>query len=215
MPIAAFTSALRVNGAANAVVNEACSNLGGGRYQVTNTARRVWDPAVAVTVKDGGVTVSALLYSFNYLFGIVTFVGYSPSGAVTVDGSWASMVSVAEGRAFEFSPTCDLVDSSIFGNAFKSKLNTLRDVMASMEVLSSPFLDLDGVTGGTQSLVSFLENATVKVFEVNLNSGAQYLRAFVNFDSIKIAAAVTDLVTSTISMQGHSPRSTVSWAVGT
>ena len=213
MPIAAYSAALRVNGAANAVTAEACTSLGGGRYQVTNTARRVWDPAVAVTVKDGGVTVSALLYSFNYLFGIVTFVGYTPTGAITVDGSWASMVSVAEGRAFDFAPMRDLLDTSVFGTAFKTKLATLQDVTCSMEVLASPVVDLDGVTGGTQSLISFLENATVKVFEVNL--GSQYLRAFVNFDSIKIAAAVTDLVTSTISMQGHSPRSTVSWAVGT
>ena len=123
------------------------------------------------------------------------------------------MVSVAEGRAFDFAPMRDLLDTSVFGTAFKTKLATLQDVTCSMEVLASPVVDLDGVTGGTQSLVSFLDNATVKVFEVNL--GSQFLRAFVNFDSIKIAAAVTDLVTSTISMQGHSPRSTVSWAVGT
>lgn len=213
MPILGANAALRVNGAANAVTAEACTSLGGGRYQVTNTARRIWDPAVAVTVKDGGVTVSPTLYAFSYLFGVVTFVGYSPSGAVTVDGSWASMVSVAEGRSFEFGPAIDLLDTSVFGQAFKSKLATLQDVMASMEVLASPLVDLDGVTGGTQSLVSFLENATVKVFEVDLSS--VYLRAFVTFDSIKIAAAVTDLVTTTISMQGHSPRSTVSWAVGT
>lgn len=212
MPIASYNAALRVNGAANAVTNEA-TTLGGGVYQVTNTARRVWDPSVAVTVKDGGVTVSALLYTFDYLRGIVTFVGYSPTGAITVDGSWASMVSVAEGRAFSFAAMQDLADSSVFGTAFKLKTPTLRDVQATMEILSSPLVDLDGVTGGTQSLVSFLENATVKIFEVSLPSFN--LRAFVQFDNLEIAAAVGDLVGTTVSMQGSSQRSARSWSVGT
>lgn len=213
MPIASYNAALRVNGAANAVTNEA-TTLGGGVYQVTNSARRVWDPAVAVIVKDGGVTVSALLYTFDYLRGIVTFVGYSPSGAITVDGSWASMVSVAEGRAFSFAAAQDLADSSVFGTAHKLKTPTLRDVQATMEILSSPLVDLDGVTGGVQSLVSFIENATVKVFEIDL-SGGYFLRAFVQFDSMEIAAAVGDLVGTTVSMQGSSQRAARSWSFGT
>jgi len=214
VPIASYNAALRVNGAANAVTAEACALVVTGVYQVTNTARRVWDPAVAIIVKDGGVTVSALLYTFDYLRGIVTFVGYSPSGAITVDGSWASMVSVAEGRAFSFAAAQDLADSSVFGTAFKLKTPTLRDVQATMEILSSPLVDLDGVTGGTQSLISFLENATVKIFEVSLPSSFN-LRAFVVVDNLEIAAAVEDLVGVTVSMQGSSQRAARSWSVGT
>lgn len=214
MPIASYNAAIRMNGAANAVTAEACALVVAGVYQVTNTARRVWDPAVAVIVKDGGVTVSALLYTFDYLRGIVTFVGYSPSGAITVDGSWASMVSVAEGRAFSFAAMLDLADASIFGTAFKVKQPTLSDVQASMEILSSPLLDLDGVTGGVQSLVSFVENATVKVFEISLPSSF-YLRAFVMVDSMEIAAAVEGLVGTTVNMQGASQRNARSWSVGT
>jgi len=123
------------------------------------------------------------------------------------------MVTVTEGRSFSFAAARDLADASIFGNAFKVKQPTLTDVQCSTEILSSPFLDLDGVTGGVQSLISFIENATVKVYEINL--GTVILRAFVVLDSIEIAAAVEDLVGVTLSMQGASQRNARSWSVST
>lgn len=214
MTIAAYSTALKVSGAANAVTGEATTSLGGGRYQVTSTSRRIWDPAVAVVVKDGGSPVPAANYSFNYLFGIVTF-SVLPSGAVTIDGSYLSMLSVLEGRSFEFAASRDLADSSVFGTQAKLKTPTLGDVECSMEILSSPLEDLDTGTGGTQSLNSYLEGESLKVFEVNLGSGTLYLRAFVLLSKEAVKAAPGDVVGTTITMNGAEQRGSVVWSSGT
>jgi hypothetical protein len=216
MPFIGHRCALRVSGPATAATNEATTLLSAGRYQVTNTARRVWDPAVALTIRDGGTPVAANFWTFNYLFGIVTFAGYSPSGAVTVSGSFLTLLTIAEGRSFEFAVTRDLADASVYGTAAKIKQPTLDDVQASMEILSSPLADLDLVTGGTQSLDSFLQGAVFKLFEVSLENGAHFLRAWVGFDNVKLSAAVADLVTTMVSMQGAAQAPVgASWGVGT
>lgn len=215
MPLIGHRTALRVSGPGTAATGEATTNLGSGRYQVTNVARRVWDPSVTVTVRDAGTPVAATLWSFSYLFGIVTFNGYTPTGAVTVDGTWLAPLTVAEGRMFEFQATIDQADASVFGTAHKVKQPTLNDVSASMEILSSPLADLDAGTGGVQSLDSYLANATAKMLEISLDNGAQLIRAWVMFENEKLSAAVGDLVATTLSMQGAAQRVGASWGVGT
>lgn len=215
MPIAGYSTALRASGASNVVTGEATTSLGGGVYQVTSSTRRIWDPAVTPTVKDGGTPVASTFWTFDYLFGKVTFSGYSPGGAVTIDGSYLSMVTVLEGHAFEFSVSRDLADSSEFGSAWKKKTATMGDVSCSFESHSSPLVDLDAGVGGVQSLDGWLQNGTPKVFEVNLNSGAQFLRAWVQFESEKVSAAVADLVGTTIAMQGAEQRVGAAWGFGT
>lgn len=213
MPVAGYLAALRVSGAANAVTNEATTSLGGGVYQVTTAARRIWDPAAALTIRDAGTPVASTFWTFDYLFGKVTFSGYSPGGAVTVDGSYLSMLTVLEGHEAEFGVTRNLLDSSEFGNLWKKKTVGQGDVQASFSAHASPLVDLDGGTGGVQSIDGWVQNDTPKVFELNVNGW--YLRAWVNFASEKVASAVADLVGTTIEMEGAEQRAGAAWSFGT
>lgn len=214
MAIAGHTTRLKVSGAAVPVTAEACTSLGGGVYQVTNTARRIWDPSAAITVKDGGTPVSSALWSFDYLFGKVTFSGYTPSGAVTVDGSYLPVATVAEVKSFSASFAGDLLDRTTFDSAgSKQKQAGLRDGSGSFVMLSSPLDDIDPVTGGTQNLATVMNNGTPKLFEALF--GTQYLRQWVILEGIETTAAVDGLVESTVSYQTAPQRLGASIAFGT
>lgn len=200
MALAGYATTLKVAGTAVPVVNEASTGLGGGVWQVTNTARRIWEPSAAVTVKDAAVTVAANLWSFDYLFGKVTFTGYTPSGAVTVDGSYLPTGPVAEVRSFNLSIKPNILDRTTFDSGgVKQKLSGLGDASGSFEFLSMPTADLDAGTGGDQSLVSFNAGAVFKVFELKV--GTWFFRAFIAIESIEESAQVDGLVQGTANFQ--------------
>ena len=57
-PRAGYATVLEVGGTSTAFTGEATTNTTGNTYQITNSAKRVLDPAAAVTVKDGGAPVA-------------------------------------------------------------------------------------------------------------------------------------------------------------
>jgi len=195
--LAAKDVVLKVSGAANAVTDEAMSSLGGGRYQVTSTSRRRWDPTAAITIEDGGTPVSATLYTFDYCFGIVTFSGYTPSGAVTVTGSYFTMLALPEARAYSIKVSAALADKTTFDSSgWRQFGQLLLQGEGDFEILANPLDDLDTGTGGTQSLVSYLTGATAKMLEVN--RGGNYFVAFVLFESLDDKASLEDLLTTSM-----------------
>lgn len=214
MALAGHATRLKVSGAAVPVTGEACTSLGGGVYQVTNTARRIIDRSAAVVVKDTGTPVSATLWSFDYLFGKVTFSGYSPTGAVTVDASYLPVATIAEVKSFSLQAGGDLADRTTFDSAgVKQRQATLRDASGSFVMLSSPLDDIDPVTGGTQSLHAVLTGGTPKLLETLF--GTQYLRQWVLLEGIEIGASVDGLVESSVSYQTAPAGSGAALAFGT
>lgn len=118
---AGWHGTLQESGTAVPVTGEACSFVSGSDpnkvYQVGNGARRVWDPLVAVIIKDGGSTVSAANYSFDYLSGTITFAGHSVTGAITVDGSYLPLVTIAQVRKSSLKLSRNQLDCSNFDDA--------------------------------------------------------------------------------------------------
>src|SRR4051812_9843924 len=100
MPSAAYATTVEITGTSTAIVAEACALVTGTTYQITNTARRVLDPAVAVTVKDGGVAIPAANVDIDYLFGKFTLTA-PPGGAVTVDASYLPALPLAECESYD------------------------------------------------------------------------------------------------------------------
>ena len=216
MAFAAYASSLKISGTAVVITNEACTGLGGSQWQVTTAARRIIDPATAVVVKDTGVTVSAALYSVNMLFGIITFSGYTPTGAVTLTGAYLPLLTVAEVRSADVSMETDMADSTTFDNAgYKGKTPTLDDWSGSFEFLSLPTVDLDGVAAGTQSITSWRESGTPKLLELKLSATPHYWRGWGVFDAGSMKLGVGDLAVFTASMKGASQGSGTGWAIGT
>lgn len=216
MAVASWGSTLKVAGSTGIVItNEACSLVVAGTYQITNTARRILDPATAIVVKDNGVTVASTFYSLDLLFGKVTFSGYSPTGAITITGAYLTVTAVAEVRSFSIEMKADLADNTTFDSGgARSKLPTLRDFMCSFEYLSTPVTDLDAGTAGTQTLQSWREAGTAKLVEIKL--GSVYWRGWGTFETSEtFKPGVGDLVAFDASLSGDSQGGSTSCSIGT
>ena len=77
-PIILFFIAFKVfdiyiaTGSGTAMTGEAVTSLGGGVYQITNTAKRAINPNAAVTVLDGVATVPKANYQIGWASGKIT-----------------------------------------------------------------------------------------------------------------------------------------------
>ena len=105
-----------VSGTAVAMTAEACSLVSGTTYQVTNAAKRIIDPATAVTVKDAGTPIAAANVTIDYLFGLFT-PGQRPGWRVTVDASYLPTTTIAEAKSVDLNVAVDLVDSTSFDSS--------------------------------------------------------------------------------------------------
>lgn len=198
MPLPGHATRLKVSGTAAAVTAEAHTFISGKTYQVTNTARRIIDPATAWVVKDNGVTVAeSNILTRDYLFGRVTFVGgYTVTGPVTGDFSYLPVATIGEVRSFSFTVSAELQDVTTYDSTgAKQKLAALVDGSGSFEFLSNALADTDAGAGGDQSIASLLENGTPKLLEATL--GASFLRAWVLPEGVEVAAEVSGLVVGT------------------
>jgi hypothetical protein len=205
VPNAALNAVIKGTGTAVPVTGEACAFVSGSDpnklYRVTNTARRIWDPTAAIVVKDGGTPVGSTLYTFDYLSGKVQFAGYAPAGAITVDGSYLPTIAIAEIRKYSLKITAGLPDVTSFDSAgWHQYIQALKSLEMTLEMFSSPLVDLDGVAGGVQSLFSYLTNDTPKVIE--LNRGGEFLRAWYRFENINDSAELENALTLELGMRG-------------
>ena len=85
---------VKVSGSPLTLTNEATTDAGAHLvYQITNAAKRVLDPQLAVVVKEDGVT-SVAVWTINRLNGTVTFtVARGAAVVVTVSGSYLPMTT--------------------------------------------------------------------------------------------------------------------------
>ncbi len=204
MALAGHASRLKISGAAVAVVAEAMTSLGAGVYQITNTAKRILNPAAATLPQffDGGVPISSgNITALDLLFGKVTF-SPAPAGVVTVTCEYLPVATLAAVKNFEFNADAGLVDATTYDSAgARAKVATLLDTSGMIEILSAPIDDIDPITGGTQTLRALLNAGTPKLVEIQL--GSYYLRWWVVLENLKTAAEVAGLVETTADVQGQ------------
>lgn len=214
MATAAWQAQVKVSGAPVVATGEATTSLGGGQYQVTNAAKRILDPSAAVVVKDAGTPVGATLWSVDRLFGVVTFSGYTPSGAVTVDASYVPVGAVGECTGVSISAKADLVDVSVLESQAHKRQAALVDVEGSLERLALPLDDLDGVTAGTQSLDGWMKAGTPRLLDVLFATGARF-RAWVLFGGYDVQGEVAGVVTVSVKFSGAAQGAGASFGWGT
>jgi hypothetical protein len=199
MAIAGYASTVKVSGTPVSMTGEACTSIAYQTFQIIAAARRLVDPAQAVTVKDNGTTIASTLWSFNYITGTVVFSsGYIATGPVTIDGYYLPVAAILEVKSFNLSVKPNLLDSTSFdsGGAVAKKAG-LVTCSGSFAFLSLATADLDTGTGGDQSLHAFLENATPKLLEFGLGSAASYFRAWALLSGVEEKADVNGLVEGT------------------
>lgn len=201
MALAAHAASVKIAGTAVAMFGESTSLVSGKTYRIVNAARRVLDPAAAVTVLDNGMPVPSASRTVDYLFGLVTFAaGYTVTGPVTVSGSYLPTLPVAEVREFTVSVQGTLSDSTTLDAAgVATKTQTLKDYTASVTALQSAFFDND--SGGSSLTVAGLHAAGVPVLlEVGL--GGYLFRGWALVESFEVKGSGDGLVELSVSLTG-------------
>jgi hypothetical protein len=139
----AHAGAVYLSGTSTAFTGEACTLVAGTTYQIDDTAKRLWNPLVTLTVYDGaGAEVPT---SVNYLYGTVT-LAEAPGGAVTVDGEYMPLHEIGTVRGFSLSVTCGAEDSTIMGSTVTTRTRevTLYDVAVELDLLEQGVTVYDG-----------------------------------------------------------------------
>jgi len=86
-------------------------------YYVTDRTHRLWDPAYAVTVKDGVTTVTGC--TVDYSGGYVTLPA-APSGVVTADFYYKPIESLGGGYNWKVDPKADVQETTTFSQVLNT-----------------------------------------------------------------------------------------------
>ena len=187
------------------VTAEACTLVSTGIYRVTSTARRFLDPTHTPVVKDGGVTVSAALWTVDYLTSLVTFAGYSPSGAITVDAYYIPLTTVAEVQSAEVVATQTLQDITPFdyANSAKSYKATLLDGSMTLSGTLMPWTDLaSDVVGGVST---YFTEGTQRGWRLQFYDGSNYFVASIwgTVKDFKVSTSVDAVSKMSLSLEAN------------
>lgn len=107
-----------------AMTGEAVTDLTGGVYQITDTAKRAINPNASLTVLDGVSTVAAKNYQVNYGSGKITLTnGYTAGGTITVTGEYLTLAQCAQGYEWTLNTALALEKTQTFGDSWEQ--NTL------------------------------------------------------------------------------------------
>lgn len=111
-PTAGFLAVVKTAGTSTATTAEPTTDGGAHTaYQITNTAKRVLDPAVAVVVYKDAVEQASSLYTLDYLTGTVTFATpLAAEAVVTITANYLPLLTVATARDVSFSSTRERID---------------------------------------------------------------------------------------------------------
>lgn len=211
MATAAYNSSVRVNGTSTAFSNEATTKLTANtRYQITDTAKRLIDPAVALTVEvdadgaggGGYVVASPTTYTVDRLFGIITFAADQGALAlVRVSGSYLPVLTLAEVAEYQFTATADALDKTAFGDGAKTKQQGLQDISGSLRLHSLISYDHDP-GGGEKKLSALFDAGTPLLLEIY--RGTKLFRAWVVLESHESPGSVEALLETNLSFTGAS-----------
>lgn len=211
MSIAAHTSVVRAQGTSTAFTNEPTTKLTANTvYQVTDSAKRLLDPAVALTVEvdadgaggGGYATASPSTYSVDYLFGRITFAAdQGASALVRVSGSYLPTLDLVGVTEASYSAVRDVLDDTTIDNSsgVRTKKLGLGDVSGSFRVLELLTYDHDPGAGNLE-LGDVHDNGTPLLFE--FDDGTKKFRAWVLLEGVEADGSVSDLVGHTINFTG-------------
>lgn len=152
-------------GSSTSMSNEAMSQIGVTKtYQVTDATKNFWNRAVALVVEDGGTPVDPEdIISIDYLFGRVTFdAGYTPTGAITVDGAYFPKVVVGCANAFTLTQTATAIDNTCMDTAQGNSGHRTFDYG-----LKTVSLDLQGIYKITNGFLALLQSRAEVIIEIN------------------------------------------------
>lgn len=178
-------------GSSTAFTNEATTgNAARTIYTITNTAKRYWDPAAAITVQTSPngstwTTAAASTYTVGYAGGTITFATALAAGSsVRVSGSYFTSTTIGQAYEWSLDLSLDTVEVSTFASSFKQFIPALRGATASVSdyYLDSTLSDLIGTR-----------------FIISLSTGAGRYEGFAWITQDSLSAATGDAVGESLS----------------
>jgi hypothetical protein len=126
---------VKVGGTPTAFTDEAVTVLTANKkYQITNTAKRVWSPTATITVKNGGVAVDPVAdpYTINRLTGVVTFTA-TTARTVTISGTYMPMSTIAKSHSIAYTHGNEVLDDTTFdSNGYDESIPGIRSINATL-----------------------------------------------------------------------------------
>jgi hypothetical protein len=151
-------------GTSTAMTDEAAALVSGKTYQITDTAKRCINRAVAVVVEDNAVNHTADVESIDYLFGRVTFKStYTVTGSVTITGEYFPMsTALAQWTGYTLTMTADPIR-----NSHGPALQTNGGYHTHTPGLKTVALELPTVFSSSDDWPEALDNRSEYILEVN------------------------------------------------
>lgn len=200
--IAGYKASIKKQGTSTATTAEPLSLVSGLTYRVTDSTKDIMDTANTVTVYDDGVDVTSQVETFNYLFGIITFVGgYTVVGDITADFNYFPTSYLTQARSYTLGQTVEAVDATtLYGanlnNGFRMNIAGLREVM----------LDLEGIYNASEASIATLIARNPIVVEINPDGeGKSVARGYFINTSVGQSGDVGDLESEDVSFSLYVP----------
>ena len=205
--LAGHLALVKKAGTSTAMSGEAMSLVSGQVYEVTDSARRILDPEVAITVYDNAIAVAAAdIENIDYLFGRVTFdSGYSVTGPVTLDANFYPTVNIAAAKEWSASHTRDIAETTTFGDNAKGKKALLKDATGNI----SAFAEID-----SEILAAFNSADNFFIEWDPAGDGTRVKRYWVLFEGLETTASTDALVEDGITWQANGFYSVDGYPVG-
>lgn len=162
---AGYVASIKAAGTSVVMTAAAMAQIGATKvYAVVDRTKEIWDYTKTLTVADGGTPVNPTnIKTLDYLFGRVEFVAsYTPSGPVTVTGSFLPMSEVSRANSFTLTQTAETVDHTDYQIAHAN--DGYRVFRPGLRTIS---LELGGFYDATDAVWEVLEQRKEIVIEIN------------------------------------------------
>jgi hypothetical protein len=190
MAVAGFRCLVRRGGVPTVMSAEPMTSLGGGRYQITNPARRAIDPNSAFHLTLGAATLAYTnIAAMTFEFGEVQ-LSSATTGTLTATAQYVPLGSadvIADVKAFSLSETTDLLDRTVFTETtpLRRRLAGLADATVSLDMLMND--------SSVPDLRDLMENEQVVLLEI-LSGATPRFRGWGLLSSMNVDASVDGLV---------------------
>lgn len=185
---------VKVSGTGVSFTAEAVSTVTTNKvYQITNTAKRVWDRSATITVLDGGVAVDAVAdpYTINRLTGVVTFTATTVR-VITLTGTYLPMTTIAEGTDVSFDASADNATDTAFTDADHTRIQLGKDCSGSI----GRWLSTDTV------FADFFAGLVPFVVEIALDGSTVDIRCWGIASKDSVGASRKALITEGLQFEG-------------
>lgn len=161
---AGYMAKIKKQGTSTVMTNEAATQVGASKtYKINTQSKEIFNPAVAVVVKDGGVDKTAEIESINYLFGEVTFKSsYTVGGAVTITGEYYPTTTLGNAQSYTLTQTAETIDTSDFATVQGN--GGYRTYQVGLKTVS---LEMSGFYNVTAALRAALQARSVLIVEID------------------------------------------------